>query len=158
MLVLLSVVLPESDAAARSGVDGAAGAAVSIVTERPAEATLVLPAMSVCLAVRVWLPPDNVELVIDQLPEPFAVAVPRTVVPLVSNSVTVAPTSAPLPVNTGVVTLVMLSVLDDPVSVTAVMSGAAGAPAVVSSVKLSDAVPVLPNESVWLATIVCDPS
>ena len=92
------------------------------------------------------------------MPAPSAVAVPSTVVPLVSNSVTVAPASAPLPVNAGMVTLVMLSVLDEPVSVAAVMSGAAGAAAVVSSVKLSDAVPVLPNESVWLATIVCDPS
>ena len=30
--------------------------------------------------------------------------------------------------------------------------------AVVSSVKLSEAVPVLPNVSVWLATMVCGPS
>ena len=89
----------------------------------------MLPAMSVCLAVRVWLPPVSVELVIDQLPEPSAVAVPRTVVPLVSNSVTVAPASAPLPVKVGVVTLVMLSVLDEPVSVAAVRSGADGAAA-----------------------------
>ena len=39
-------------AAARSGADGAA-AVVSIVTARPAEAALMLPAMSVCLAVSV---------------------------------------------------------------------------------------------------------
>src|SRR5207237_182314 len=103
------------------------GAVVSIVTASPAEAALVLPAMSVCLVVRVWLPLDNVELVIDQLPKPSAVAVPRTVVPLVSNSVTVAPASAPLPLNTGVVLLVMLSVSDEPESEAAVMSGADGA-------------------------------
>src|SRR5260370_26175709 len=90
---------PVSVAAVRSGADGAA-AVVSIVTTRPAEAALVLPAISVCLAVSVWLPLDNVVLVIDQLPEPSAVAVPRTVVPLVSNSVTVAPASAPPPLNT----------------------------------------------------------
>src|SRR5260370_32464318 len=90
---------------------GAAGAVVSIVTTRPAEATLVLPAISVCLAVRVWLPLDNVVLVIDQLPEPSAVVVPRTVVPLVSNSVTVAPASAQLPSKTHALLMLMLRLL-----------------------------------------------
>src|SRR5258705_502518 len=146
--------LPATDVIAKVSV----GAEVSIVTARLAEATLVLPAMSVCLAVSVWLPLASAVLVIDQLPEASAIAVPSTVVPLVSNSVIVAPTSAPLPVNTGVVLLVMLSVFDDPVSVAAVMSGAEGAAAEVSSVKLSAAVPVLPNASVSLATMVCDSS
>src|SRR5207253_2202554 len=149
--VMLSVLdEPESVAAVMSGADGAA-AVVSIVTARPAEAALVLPAMSVCLAVRVWLPLDSVELVIDQLPEPSAVAVPSTVVPLVSNSVTVAPASAPLPVNTGVVLLVMLSVLDEPESVAAVMSGADGAAAVVSMVTARPALALL----VFLPISVC---
>src|SRR5437588_509270 len=89
-------------------------AVVSIVTARLVEAALVLPAMSVSVAVSAWLPLDRVELVIDQLPELSATALPSDVVPLVSNRVTVAPASAPLPVNTGVVTLVMLSVLDEP--------------------------------------------
>ena len=48
------------------------------------EATLVLPAMSVCFAVSVWLPLASVELLIDQLPEPSAVVLPSEVVPLVS--------------------------------------------------------------------------
>ncbi len=49
--------------------------------------------------------------------------VPSTVVPLVSKSFTVAPASAPLPVNTGVLTLVILSVLEIPLSDAAVRSG-----------------------------------
>jgi hypothetical protein len=77
------------------------------------------------------------------------------VVPLVSNKVTVAPTSAPLPVNTGVVLLVMLSVLDEPESVAAVMSGADGAAAVVSIVtaRLAEDTLVLPAASVAVAVI-----
>src|SRR6186997_72077 len=104
---MLSVAeVPESEAAARSGIDGAAGAEVSIVTDSADEATLVLPAASVALAVMLWLPWINVELVIDQLPEPSAVALPIWVAP--SNSVTVVPACA-VPVKVGVVTLVMLS-------------------------------------------------
>ena len=156
---MLSVLeTPLSEAATRSGVPPV-GAMVSTVTARPAEATLVLPARSVCLAVSVWLPPDSVELVIDQLPEPSAVVLPSTVVPLVSNSVTVAPASAPLPVNTGVVTLVMLSVFEEPESVAAVMSGADGGAAVVSSVMVSAAVvEVLPAASLNCAEIALPPS
>ena len=45
-----------AEAAARSGVDGADGAIVSIVTDSADEATLVLPAASVALAVMLWLP------------------------------------------------------------------------------------------------------
>ena len=59
-------------------------AVVSIVTLSEAEATLVLPAMSVSLSVKVWTPCAKTELVIDQLPEPSATPVPSTVVPLVS--------------------------------------------------------------------------
>ena len=97
----------------------------------------MLPARSVCLAVSVCRPSPSAELVIDQLPEPSAVAVPSTVVPSVSYSVTVAPASAPLPVTVGVVLLVRLSVLDAPLSDAAARSGALGAAAVVSIVTAS---------------------
>ena len=50
--VILSVLeLPESEAAARSGVDGADGAAVSMVIVKELEALEVLPAASVAVAV-----------------------------------------------------------------------------------------------------------
>src|SRR5205807_2565803 len=117
---------------------------------------LVLPAMSVCLAVRVWLPLDSVELVIDQLPEPSATPVPSTVVPMAAHRVTVALASAPPPVNNGVVFLVMLSVLDDPVSEAAVMSDADGAAPVLPSfpTRRSSDLLVLPAMSVCLAVRV----
>jgi hypothetical protein len=51
----------------------------------------------------------------------------------------------------------MLSTLDLPVS-DASRFGVPPLGVVVSSVKLSEAVPVLPEASVWLATIVCTPS
>ena len=59
-LVTLSMLeLPLSLAAARSGVDGAAGAEASIVTVRAEEATETLPAASVAVAVIVWTPADK---------------------------------------------------------------------------------------------------
>src|SRR5205085_1243572 len=99
-LVRLSVLdVPESDPAVSSGVEGAVGAAVSIVTDRLAEAALVLPAASVALAVIVWLPEDSVEVVMLQLPLPSTVPLPTWVTP--SNSVTVLFASA-VPVKVGV--------------------------------------------------------
>src|SRR5437773_12245652 len=68
-----------------------------------------------------------------QAPAPSAVVVPRLVEPP-RNRVTVLPASA-VPVKVGVVTLVRLSVLELPLSLAAVRSGAAGAAgAAVSSV------------------------
>src|SRR5882672_12464832 len=52
----------------------------------------------------------------------------------------------------------MLSLLDVPLSEAVTRSGVLPVGATVSSVKLSEAVPVLPNVSVWLATMVCGPS
>ena len=58
----------------------------------------------------------------------------------------------------GAVAAVMLSLLELPVSDAAIGFGVPPLGAVVSNVKLSAAVPVLPNVSVWLATMVCGPS
>ena len=68
---------------------------------------------------------------------------------------TVAPTSA-VPVKTGVATLVMLSVLDEPVSDTVARSGALGAATVVSIVTANpvEAALALPAVSVCLAVSV----
>src|SRR6195952_5916394 len=76
-----------------------------------------------------------------------------------SNSVTVALASA-VPANAGVVTLVMLSVLDAPVSDDASRSGAPGATgAAVSMVTASaaEAVLTLPARSVAFALTACTP-
>ncbi|GAB2956270.1 hypothetical protein GCM10027182_24780 [Aquaspirillum soli] len=61
----------------------AVGAVVSIVTDKDEDADDSVP-LTVCFAVSVWLPAESAELVIDQLPEASAVAVPKTVVPFVS--------------------------------------------------------------------------
>src|ERR1700751_2020291 len=58
----------------------------------------------------------------------------------------------------GAVTLVMLSVLDTPLSGAAARSGVLGGAAVVSSVKVREVVPVLPAVSVSVATMVWLPS
>src|SRR2546426_314722 len=86
-----------------------------------------------------------------QFPMPSAVVVPREVLPP-RNSSTVLFASA-VPVKVGVVTLVMLSVSEDPESLAAVMSGVDGAAgAVLSTVKVAPLVGVevitLPARSV----------
>ena len=107
-----------------------AGAAMWTVS--PADALLTLPAASVALAVRVCAPGNRALLVMDQLPLPLAVAVPSNVEPSVSYSLTVLPASA-VPVKVGVVSLVMLSVLDTPLSLAETKSGALGAAGAVLS-------------------------
>ena len=61
-------------------------------------------------------------------------------------------------VKLGAVAAVMLSVLELPVSEPATRSGVPPLGAVVSRVKVSEAEPVLPKASVWLATMVWAPS
>ena len=56
-LVILSVLeMPSSEPAVKSGADGALGAAVSIVTDRAADARLTFPAVSVAVAVMLRVP------------------------------------------------------------------------------------------------------
>ena len=156
-MVRLSVLeLPLSVAAVRSGVAGATGAAVSMVTLKAADATDVFPARSVCVAVILCTPSLRVLVVTDVLP-PLATALPTTVAP--SKRVTVKPEVAAT-VNVGVVLLVRLSVVELPLSLVAVKSGAPGAAgAVVSMVTLRAAdVVLLPAASVALALMLCVPS
>ena len=114
------------------GGGGSGGADASMVICRPALAGDVFPARSVIAAEIVCWPTARVLDVIDQFPEPSAVAVPSTVVPSVSNNETAAFASL-VPVKVGVASLVMLSVFDAPVSDAALRSGAEGAAADVSS-------------------------
>jgi hypothetical protein len=83
-----------------------------------------------------------------QLPLEFAVALPIWVEP--ANSLTVLPASA-VPLNVGVVSVVTLSVLDEPVSDAAVRSGVDGAATLVSMMTESTgdgALVVLPDVAV----------
>jgi hypothetical protein len=87
----------------------------------------------------------------------FAVVLPIGVEP--ANRVTVLPASA-APVKVGVVVVVMLSLLEDPVSDDAVMSGAEGAAGAVVSIVIesaADAGLAVPDESVAVALMLCVP-
>src|SRR5437588_500300 len=139
-----------------SGVVGAVGAAVSMVTLRAADVVL-LPAASVALAVMLCVPSLNVLLVMLQLPLPSAVVVPSTVLP---SSNTTALLASAVPEKVGVVTLLMLSVLELPLSLAAIRSGTETAGPVVSMVMLSpaEADETLPATSVALAVMLCVPS
>ncbi len=107
-LVILSVLdKPESEPAARSGVDGAAGAEVSIVIESPEEAELVFPAASVAVAVIVWVPDVIEPEVNNQFPLPSAVVVPN--VPSTEEITVTVELASAVPVNVGVLSYVILS-------------------------------------------------
>ena len=107
----------------------------------------VLPAASVTCAVSELLPlPVSVTGML-QLPLAAPRRVPSAVAP--SKSVTVAPASA---TSTVPVMVCAAWLVARPLLVIATTG------AVVSSVKLSEAVPVLPKLSVWLATMVWAPS
>ena len=106
----------------------------------------MLPARSVTWAVSALLPLLSVTLLV-QLPLLCTMAVPTAVVP--SKIVTVVPASA----TSTVPVMVWFAWLVGPPALVIAMLGA-----VVSSVKVSEALPVLPKLSVWLATMVCDPS
>ena len=118
---------PLSEPAIRSGLEGTAGNVVSTVTTSPIDAELVLPDEVVCFTVKVCMPSINGALDIDQAPDTVAIVVPSSVVPSVSYRLIVAPAWAPMPLSRGVVSLVMLSVANAPVSEVALRSGALGA-------------------------------
>jgi hypothetical protein len=157
-LVISSVdEMPLSEVATRSGVPGAAGAVVSMVTGSTLDATPTLPAWSVAFAVIVCVPSPRTPEVIDQRPAALAMPEPTAVAP--SNNATFEFASA-VPVNIGVVTLVVLSVAEPPLSEAVARSGLPGAAgAVVSIVTCSapDAAPMLPDRSVAFAVMVCAP-
>ena len=92
------------------------------------------------------MPSASVVAVNDQFPVPPVLVVPRDVVPWKSSTVELA---SAVPEKDGVLSLVMLSVLDEPVSLLAIKSGvdgAAGAPVSMVTLKLADAALVLPED------------
>src|SRR3954471_2962463 len=90
-LVMWSVLLrPLSGSTALTA--GAAGAAVSMVSDQAVEAAEMLPAASVALAVKLWPPWARVAVAKLQAPDPLAVVVPSWVAP--SSTATVALASA----------------------------------------------------------------
>src|SRR5215831_10986886 len=103
-----------------------------------------------------WMPPASAAEVMLQLPEPSAVADPTNVLP--SSNCTSAPASD-VPLNTGVVTFVTLSVLELPLSLAAARSGLDTAGPAVSIVTTSAAeVELFPAKSDVRAVMLCAPS
>ena len=155
--VLLSVLLlPVSVPAVRSGAAGAEGAAVSIVTANAGLGALVLPAVSTRPVDMLCAPSVNgVTGVRIVLPLPSVVAVAGTATPSTYSTGVVPAGTTPI-LKSGVVSIVALSVLLLPLSVAAVISGAAGAAgAVVSMVTASAGLGalVLPAGSVTVVVI-----
>ena len=130
---------------------GPTGAVVSTVITRVLEATDALPTASVATAVRLTAP-ESADVVIVNKPALSAVAVPTVEAPLLK--VTDEPGSAE-PVTVTVVSLVIESVADEPVSSLKVMMvGATGA---VRSTRIStevEAAETLPAVSVAVAVML----
>ncbi len=105
---------PESDAARRSGVNDC-GPVASIVICRALDTREVFPAGSVRLAVTFQVPSErdgNVQFVA----EPTTYVHDSVVVPFVAEIVMVSPFTPPVAPRVGVVSLVLLSVDEEPVS------------------------------------------
>src|SRR5437762_13425664 len=81
---VLSLVMPSPTvplSVENDAIVGAPGASVSIVTVRAAEAALTLAALSVAVAVKLWVASDRMPVVKLQAPAPLAADVPRSVAP-----------------------------------------------------------------------------
>jgi hypothetical protein len=159
-LVLLSELDdPVSDAANKSTPGGADGAVVSIVIGNAVDDGEMLPAGSVNVDEMFQVPSVSVGSV-QFVAEPITYAHDTVVVPLVAEMVMVSPFAPPDALIVGVVSLVLLSVSDDPVSDAANKSTPDGADGAVVSTEISRdcVVPVLPAASVTDAEIVHVPS
>jgi hypothetical protein len=158
--VLLSVDdEPVSDEATRSTPDGADGGVVSIEMGSALDDGEVFPAGSVSVDERFQFPGVNVGSV-QSVDVPMTYEHDTVVLPLVAEMVMVSPLVPPDALIVGVVSFVLLSVDDEPVSDEATRSTPDGADGgVVSTVTLRDCdVPVFPAESVTDAEIAHVPS
>ena len=111
-----------------------------------ADATDVLPAVSAACAVILWLPAVNAPLVNDQLPEPSAVVLPKA--PSTEEARLTVLLASATPTKVGVLSKVILSVLDAPVSESVVRSGTEGTSGATASTSTAVVAPTLFNVSV----------
>ena len=143
--------MPSVDVAA----DVRVGAVVSTVIDRASDALDTFPATSVTFAVMAWPPfergllESTVKL---QFPLLSAVVVPKELLPAKSSTVLLA---SAVPVKVGVVSPVMLSVLELPVSEEGARSGVDGIAVDVSMVidREADALDTFPATSVAFAVM-----
>jgi hypothetical protein len=139
-LVLLSVLdAPVSDASARSTPEGADGGVVSIVTGNAVDDGEMLPAGSVNVDEMFQVPSVSVGRV-QFVAEPITYVHDTVVVPLVAAMVIVSPLVPPDALIVGVVSLVLLSVFDAPVSDASARSTPEGADGGVVSIVTGNAV------------------
>ena len=132
---------------------------MSTVTVSAADVALVFPAMSVAVDVRACAPSARVVVVMDQSPDPSAVAVPTA--PSTSDVSAMELPASAVPETVGVLTLVMSSVSSVPESLAAARSAALGAAGGVVSMVNSLPVPskaALPATSVAVAVTSWTPS
>src|SRR5204863_323057 len=115
--VMLSLVdEPVSEAVSRSGLLGAAGALASITTDSALD-SLLTSTPFLLRAVMLCVPLARADVVMVHAPEvPLAVALPFTVPSTSSSMVRFEMLAGPTPEKVGVVSLVLLSVLETPVS------------------------------------------
>ena len=153
-LVILSLVLsPVSVAADMSAISGVAGAIVSIVVVVSLLAAEVLPALSVTVAVMVWLPSEIGLLGVHvQVPPLTTIGSSAQEIGVLSICmITVAP-FWPVPVIDGVESLVLVA------SSGVAITGAAGGVASTVNSKPMLADEVFPAVSVAITLAVCEPS
>ena len=136
------------------------GAVRSTVTARGTEAALTFPAASLVVAVTVCSPSDNAAAVVSQIPLASDVVV--AMIPSILDVSVISTLASAKPKTVGVVFVVMLSVLEMPVSLVAIKSretGMAGAVASIMSARAAESGPgPFPNVSVWRAVSECEPS
>ena len=137
------------------------GALVSIARVSPLAKVDVLPAASKAIAIIVREPSASAGRVADQFPDPSTptdvMVPPERLSPPTDDTSETPVFGSPVPSRTGVVSLVMLSALSEPVSVAAVRSGADGTDGSVRSIVTdspADAADVLPTAFVAVAVIV----
>ena len=149
---------PVSDALARSGAPGALGATVSIEIGSAGEALEVLPAGSVRVELTFQVPSLSVPR--SQLAAGTTYVHVTVLAPFVAVMVTVSPLEPPAALIVGVLSLVTLSVAEEPRSDALARSTPVGALGAVESIETGSesVVPVLPARSVIDAEIVHAPS
>ena len=151
--------VPASLEAARSGADGETGVTVSTVIVNGEEGVAVFPEGSEIVLVTAHDPAVMVGRS-HEVADPITYVHVLVVVPSVAEIVTVSPVLPPVADMVGVVSLVMLSVDDVPVSLAAARSGVPAVPATVSTVIDRPALTadVLPAGSVNVEVTVHAPS
>ena len=127
----------------------------STVTARGADATLVLPAASASVAVKLCPPTVKLLAVKFQAPFPFTEAVPRDFVP--SNTCTVL-FASPVPAKVSVVAVVWPSLVGDVSGENEDIFGCAGATVSIVTEKTDDGALVDPAAFVSVAVKLCFPS